>query len=173
MYWTSPTRSVPPLCYFYDILHSAREFRFPSLSVLNLYLVNDISGIVFVTQHRRWLYCLTRSSGTCLWQMGYSVKWMSWYRLWFRHRITCVCVYIYIYNIYIYIIYRGKAMANYPQELVQDAVCQSHTGHMTGLWFLPAQPLRLNTNEWMDHSIITFTNMTPREPTVSSAQTTG
>jgi len=40
-----------------------------------------------------------------------------------------------------------KAMANYPQELVQDAVCQSHTGHMTGLWFLPARPLRLNTNE--------------------------
>ena len=29
---------------------------------------------------------------------------------------------------------RGKAMANYPQELAQDAVCQSHTGHMTGLW---------------------------------------
>jgi len=42
---------------------------------------------------------------------------------------------------------RGKAMANYPQELAQDVVCQSHTGHMTGLWFLPARPLRLNTNE--------------------------
>ena len=41
----------------------------------------------------------------------------------------------------------GKAMANYTQELAQDAVCQSHTGHMTGLWFLPARPLRLNTNE--------------------------
>jgi len=27
-------------------------------------------------------------------------------------------------------------MANYTQELAQDAVCQSHTGHMTGLWFL-------------------------------------
>ena len=38
-------------------------------------------------------------------------------------------------------------MANYPQELAQDAVCQSHTGHMTGLWFLPARPLRLTTNE--------------------------
>ena len=36
-------------------------------------------------------------------------------------------------------------MAKYPQELAQDAVCQSHTGHMTGLWFLPARPLRLNT----------------------------
>jgi len=32
----------------------------------------------------------------------------------------------------------GKAMENYPQELAQDAVCQSHTGHMTGLWFLPS-----------------------------------
>ena len=40
-------------------------------------------------------------------------------------------------------------MANYPQELTQDAVCQSHTGHMTGLWFLPTQPLRLNTNEYI------------------------
>ena len=29
-------------------------------------------------------------------------------------------------------------MANYPQELAQDAVCQSHTGHMTVLWFLPS-----------------------------------
>ena len=38
-------------------------------------------------------------------------------------------------------------MANYHQELAQDAVCQSHTGHMIGLWFLPARPLRLNTNE--------------------------
>ena len=43
-------------------------------------------------------------------------------------------------------------MANYPQELAQDAVCQSHTGHMTGLWFLPTRPLRLNSNEW------TYTN---------------
>jgi len=37
-----------------------------------------------------------------------------------------------------------------PQELAQDAVCQSHTGHRTGLWFLPTRPLRLNTNEWMN-----------------------
>ena len=44
-------------------------------------------------------------------------------------------------------------MANYPQELAQDEVCQSHTGHMTGLWFLPARPLRLNTNEWMANLI--------------------
>ena len=41
----------------------------------------------------------------------------------------------------------GKAMTNYPQELAQDAVFQSHTGHMTGFWFLPARPLSLNTNE--------------------------
>ena len=41
-------------------------------------------------------------------------------------------------------------MANYPQELAQDAVCQSHTGHMAGLWFLPARPLTLDTNEWMN-----------------------
>ena len=41
-------------------------------------------------------------------------------------------------------------MAHYPQELAHDAVCQSHTGHMTGLWFLPTRPLRLNTNEWMN-----------------------
>jgi hypothetical protein len=40
-------------------------------------------------------------------------------------------------------------MANYSQELAQDAVCKSHTGHMTGLWFLPARPVRLNTNERM------------------------
>jgi len=45
-------------------------------------------------------------------------------------------------------------MVNYPQELAWDAVCQSHTGHMTGLWFLPARPLRLNTNEWMNESKI-------------------
>ena len=45
-------------------------------------------------------------------------------------------------------------MANYPQEFAQDAVCQSHTGHMTGLWFLPARPLRLNTNEWMNEWIL-------------------
>jgi len=29
-------------------------------------------------------------------------------------------------------------MANYSQELAQDEVCQSHTGLMTGLWFLPS-----------------------------------
>ena len=38
-------------------------------------------------------------------------------------------------------------MEDYPQELAQDAVRQSQTGHMTGLWFLPARRLRLNINE--------------------------
>ena len=55
-----------------------------------------------------------------------------------------------------YYVLRGKAMANYPQELAQDAACQSHTGHMTGLWFLPARPLRLNTNEWMNENNTLF-----------------
>ena len=41
----------------------------------------------------------------------------------------------------------GKAMANYRHELAQDAACQNHTSHMTGLWFLPTRPLRLHTNE--------------------------
>ena len=44
----------------------------------------------------------------------------------------------------------GKQWQTTPKLLAQDAVCQSHTGHMTGLWFLPARPLRLNTNEWMN-----------------------
>ena len=42
-------------------------------------------------------------------------------------------------------------MANYPQVLAQEAECQSHTGHRTGLWFLPARPLRLNTDDDDDH----------------------
>jgi len=32
----------------------------------------------------------------------------------------------------------GESNGKLPQELAQDAVCQSHTGHMTGLWFLPS-----------------------------------
>jgi len=34
--------------------------------------------------------------------------------------------------------FKGEAIANYTQELAQDAVCQSHNDHMTGLWFLPS-----------------------------------
>jgi len=41
-------------------------------------------------------------------------------------------------------------MAINPQKLALDAVCQSHTGHMNGLWFLPARPLRPNNNLWMN-----------------------
>ena len=48
-------------------------------------------------------------------------------------------------------------MASYPQEHAQDAVCQSHTGHRTGLWFLPTRPLRLNNNEWMRIPLIKLT----------------
>ena len=50
-------------------------------------------------------------------------------------------------------------MANYPQELGQDAVCQSHTGHMTGLWFLPTRPLRLNNNELYIYIYIAFVGL--------------
>jgi hypothetical protein len=52
--------------------------------------------------------------------------------------MTPINAYIYIY-IYIYI-YMGKAMATCPYELAQDAVCQSHTGRLTGLWFLLNRP---------------------------------
>jgi len=38
-------------------------------------------------------------------------------------------------------------MAAYPQELAQDAVCQSHTGRRTGFWFLLKPAEGLNTNE--------------------------
>ena len=44
----------------------------------------------------------------------------------------------------------GESNGKLPLITFQDAVFQSHTGHMTGLWFLPARPLRLNTNEWMN-----------------------
>ena len=48
-------------------------------------------------------------------------------------------------------------MANYPQELAQDAVCQSHTGHMTGLWFLPSLAFKAEY-EWMNEcDVIQFT----------------
>jgi hypothetical protein len=37
-------------------------------------------------------------------------------------------------------------MANYPYELAQDAAYQSHTGRLTGLWFLPKLAQGLNNN---------------------------
>ena len=54
---------------------------------------------------------------------------------------------MYIYMcIYIYI--SGESNGKLPPKNAVrcGAVGQSHTGHMTGLWFLPARPLRLNTN---------------------------
>jgi len=42
-------------------------------------------------------------------------------------------------------------MANFPQELVQDAVCQGHTSYMNGLWFLPSPAFKAEywwMNEW-------------------------
>jgi len=36
-------------------------------------------------------------------------------------------------------------MANYPYELAQGSPYQSHTGRLTGLWFLPKLALGLNT----------------------------
>jgi hypothetical protein len=38
-------------------------------------------------------------------------------------------------------------MANYLQELAQNAECQSHTGRLTRLWFLPKLAQGLNTNQ--------------------------
>jgi hypothetical protein len=37
-------------------------------------------------------------------------------------------------------------MENYPEVLAQDAAYQSHTGRLTGLWFLPKLALGLNTD---------------------------
>jgi len=50
-------------------------------------------------------------------------------------------------------------MVNYPQELAQDAVCQNHTGRVTGLWFLPSPAFRLNTNELINVVTVTQTNL--------------
>ena len=47
-------------------------------------------------------------------------------------------------------------MANYPSELAQDAACQSHTGRLTGLWFLPKLAQGLNTNN--NNNIYTHTH---------------
>jgi hypothetical protein len=37
-------------------------------------------------------------------------------------------------------------MANYSQELAQDAAYHSRTGRLTGLWFLPKLAIGLKTN---------------------------
>ena len=41
----------------------------------------------------------------------------------------------------------GKQWQITPKNLPRMQCARSHTGHRTGLWFLPARPLRLNTNE--------------------------
>jgi hypothetical protein len=54
-------------------------------------------------------------------------------------------------------------MANYSQELAQDAVYYSHTGHMTGLWFLPTRHLRLILmNEKEESKVGDFPNYSKR-----------
>ena len=66
-------------------------------------------------------------------------------------------------------------MANYPQELAQDAVCQNHTGHMTGLWCLPTRPLKLNTNNDDDDDGESYTKkkmLTTLEVTINICQNT-
>jgi hypothetical protein len=42
--------------------------------------------------------------------------------------------------------YVGKAMANYPYKLAQDAAYHSHTSRLIGLWFLPKLAQELNIN---------------------------
>jgi hypothetical protein len=44
-------------------------------------------------------------------------------------------------------------MANYPQSLAQNAECESVTGRLTGLWFLPKPAQGLNTNQSINQSI--------------------
>jgi hypothetical protein len=51
----------------------------------------------------------------------------------------------------------GKAMANYPYGLAQDAAYQSRMGRLTGLWFLPKLAQGPNTttnNNWSYRSMI-------------------
>jgi len=45
----------------------------------------------------------------------------------------------------VFMFFRGKAMANYPQELAQDAAYQSHTSRMTELCSLPKPAQGRNT----------------------------
>ena len=51
---------------------------------------------------------------------------------------------------------RGKAMANNPQELAQDAAYQGHTSRLTEFWFLPKLALGLNTDDDDDYYYILF-----------------
>jgi hypothetical protein len=40
----------------------------------------------------------------------------------------------------------GKQLQTTPKKLAQDAAYQSHTGHLTGLWFLSKLAQGLHTN---------------------------
>jgi hypothetical protein len=44
-------------------------------------------------------------------------------------------------------------MANYTYEHAQDPAYQSHTGRLTGLWFLPKLAQGLNTNNKNNFSL--------------------
>jgi hypothetical protein len=52
---------------------------------------------------------------------------------------------IYIY-IYIHTYIGEKQWQTTPKKLAKDAAYQSHTGRLTGLWFLPKLAQGLNTN---------------------------
>ena len=41
----------------------------------------------------------------------------------------------------------GESNGKLPSRTCPGCSVPDHTGHMTELWFLPARPLRLNTNE--------------------------
>ena len=52
----------------------------------------------------------------------------------------------------------GKQWQTTLQELAQDAVCYSHTGHMTELWFLPTYSILWLTLFFYDsHCIVSST----------------
>jgi len=53
------------------------------------------------------------------------------------HRAFCRLFNCTRQQVHIYI-YAGESNGKLPPRTCQDAVCQSHTGHMTGLWFLPS-----------------------------------
>ena len=52
--------------------------------------------------------------------------------------------------------------ANYPQEIAQDEVWQSNTGHMTGLWFLPSPAFKAEYL-WMYTSLRGRHQLTPQQ----------
>jgi len=77
--------------------------------------------------------------------LGYEIQNITCkliYMYMYMYMYMCMCMYMYVYMYYM-CIYICVCIYVYAQH----AVCQSHTGHMTGLWFLPTRPLRLNTNE--------------------------